>query len=123
MKQATVIPLALDETVIEGNHADLIDSNFIDYIVLKPSLFGSINAIRKFHGYLSENNVELIFSSSLQTKIGNMAEIHLASSLGLCVEHGLNNHKFFKGCDYLYGKNDHICNLQSVIGLGVCWDD
>ena len=60
----------------------------------------------------------------MQTKIGNMSEINLASSLALDHPHGLNNYAFFDSkYDVPYNKNDSSIDLEGLIGLGVCWDD
>ena len=67
----------------------------------------------------------MILSSCLQTPIGNMSSIHVASALQLKNNHGLNNHVFF---DYpinktLYFKDNESISLEGVKGLGIAADD
>ena len=124
LKDSIKFPLALDETMVVGEYKKLINLNLIDYVVLKPSIFGSIKEINHLNEYLCQNKVQLILSSSLQTKIGNMAEINLASALRLESKQGLNNYMFFKNeHNPLYGTNDCTIDLGEIKGLGVCWDD
>ena len=124
LKNSIQFPIALDESIIDGSYKHLIDLNLIDYAILKPALFGGIKKINQLNLYLKKYKVRLIISSSLQEKIGNFAEINLASSLELSSQHGLNNYAFFDNkYDVPYNKNDLSINLDRLVGLGVCWND
>tara|TARA_Y100000590_G_scaffold468222_1_gene650057 strand:+ start:4276 stop:5295 length:1020 start_codon:yes stop_codon:yes gene_type:complete len=124
LKRAINFPIALDESIIDKNYKKLIDSNLIDYAILKPALFGGIKEINKLYKYLISKKIQLIFSSSLQTQIGNISEIQIASALELDSQHGLNNYAFFDNkFKALYDANSQHVNLEKVIGLGACWDD
>jgi len=123
IKKHTQFALALDESIINGNYDRMITSSNIDYAILKAPLFGSIKNIMLFKSYLEKYNVSLILSSCLQSPIGNMSQIHIASALELDGDHGLNNHVFF---DYLGGVPYEIdslsVNLNHLVGLGVKYD-
>ena len=124
LKNSTNIPLALDESIINGSYKDIIRSGLISYAVLKPSLFGSIKSIMRLYSYLNSYEVKLILSSSLQTKVGNMAEIWLASALELESQHGLNNYTFFdENYQAIYNENSIDLNLKNIIGLGASFND
>ena len=124
LKNSIQVPIALDESIIDGSYKKIIDLNLIDYAILKPTLFGGIKKINQLNIYLKNHRVQMIISSSLQTKIGNMAEINLASSLELNSNHGLNNYAFFNNkYDAVYDKKDCSINLEGMVGLGVCWSD
>ena len=92
----------------------------IDYAVLKAPLFGSIKSIFNFKKYLTGNNVKLIFSSSLQTPIGNMSNIHIAAALELKEKHGLNFFNFFNYKNKLpYNNDSGSVSLHNLVGVGV----
>ena len=78
----------------------------ISYVVLKASLFGGIKKIKKFSQYLTIHNVNLVLSSALDSPIGNMSNIHVASFLKLNNKHGLNNYMFY---DYAQSSSSR-CN-------------
>ena len=121
LKESIDIPIALDESIHKPIFSELIELGLIDYVVLKASLFGSIDKIQKLIKHLYVLNIKIIISSGLHTIIGNMANIHIAAMLNTNDEHGLNNHSFF---NYdinktLYKPYDKIIDLKSIIGLGI----
>ena len=60
----------------------------------------------------------------MQTKIGNMANIHIASALENNNPCGLNNHEFFNYKYKMpYTLNDNNCTIKKISGLGVEWND
>ena len=68
--------------------------------------------------------VQMIISSSLQTKVGNMSEINLAAAFELNNQHGLNNYAFFDtNYEAYYGINTLVVDLKEIVGLGVCYND
>ena len=74
--------------------------------------------------YLEKHSIKLIISSSLQTKIGNMANINIASALNNGSSHGLNNHAFFNYSYRMpYKREDLAYDLSKIVGLGASWDD
>ena len=93
--------------------------------MLKPSIYGSVSQIFNLKSYLKKNNIKIIISSSLENYIGNLASIHIASALELDFCHGINNFNFYKynikKMPYL--KEDTSINIESLIGVGSCWDD
>jgi len=124
LKCSIKFPIALDESIIDGRYKSLISLDLIDYAILKPSLFGSIKKVGELSSYLNNYNVKLIISSSLQTEIGNMAEINLASALELNYQHGLNNYAFFNNkYEAIYNERASSVDLQKIIGLGASWSD
>ena len=122
-KDQISIPIAIDETLIRNDYHDLIKNNLIEYVVLKPSLFGGFDKIFKLHKLIKKHNVKLILSSSLENIIGNLSCIHLAAGMNEIGPHGINNQIFynykFKPLNY----NNEAIELKNIIGLGACWDD
>lgn len=121
LSKSTSISIALDESIHNPKIMNSIDLNLIDYVVLKASLFGSIEENQKLIKYLQNLNIKIIISSGLHTLVGNMANIHIAAMLNSDDYHGLNNYVFF---DYdkskpVYKKIDQSVDLRTVIGLGL----
>ena len=122
IKNETDIPIAIDESIFKNNYKEFSENQLVDYAIIKPSLYGGVKSIIKLVDYFKKYNIEVVFSSSLNTKIGNIANIHLASALELPNHHGLNNYTFFNlGQTQLpYGPNDSAMKINKLIGLGVC---
>ena len=131
LKKNIKTPLAIDESIIYNSKKKLYwhfeglaNSGIIQYAVIKSSLLGDVKKVMRLIDFFVERNIKVIISSSLQSKIGNMANIHIASILSHNQCHGLNNYHFF---DYQYAmpyeENDSIVNIDHVKGLGVIWDD
>ena len=124
LKKHVPIPFAIDESIIKGKYKDLVSNKLVDYAILKAPIYGSVKKIIQLNNFLINNHVQIIASSALQTKIGNMANIHIASALENNIPCGLNNHKFFNYKYKMpYALNDNNCNIKNIFGLGVEWND
>lgn len=125
IKNKCAIPIAIDESIFQNNFKQFVENKLVDYAIIKPSLYGGVKSIFKLCDYFKEYNVQIILSSALHTKIGNLANIHLASALELSGNHGLNNHVFFNFDKNTipYGPDDCKINIKNMNGLGVCLDD
>ena len=109
---------ALDESIYQTkNYKSWIDKDLISVLIIRPSILGSYEKFFKLKK-LYNKNLSILISSSLENSIGNMAIIHLASTLENQSKHGVNIFSFYDKfiIPPLY-KNDRI-NLQSTIGLG-----
>lgn len=109
---------ALDESIYQTkNYKSWIDKDLISVLIIRPSILGSYEKFFKLKK-LYNKNLSILISSSLENSIGNMAIIHLASTLENRSKHGVNIFSFYDKfiIPPLY-KNDRI-NLQSTIGLG-----
>ena len=125
IKCLSSIPIAIDESIFSSEYKKLIKSSLIDYVILKASLYGNIKNIFLLSEYLNKHKVKIILSSALQTRIGNLSNIHIAAALNLKGHHGLNNFSFFNydSSRIPYSANDNSIILNNLRGLGVCWDD
>jgi len=131
LKKKIRSPLAIDETIITKNNKKLfwyfeglVNSGIVQYAVIKASLLGSVANVMNLIDFFRDRNVEVIISSSLQTKIGNMANINIASVLNNDKCHGLNNHHYFNyPYSLIYNKHDILVDLSDVVGLGATWND
>tara|TARA_B100000029_G_scaffold306683_1_gene299487 strand:+ start:205 stop:1227 length:1023 start_codon:yes stop_codon:yes gene_type:complete len=122
-KNEISIPIAIDETLIKTQSQDLIKKKIIEYVVLKPSLFGSFRDIFKLYELTKAKGVKLILSSSLERIVGNLSCIHLAAAMNIEGPHGLNNKMFydFETINFYYDSYQVI--IKDLQGLGVCWND
>jgi len=124
LKDKTNVKLAIDESIYSNNFQNLIQSGYIDYAILKPSIYGGVDKILDLNQNLILNNVELVLSSSLENYIGNMAIINLASALKLRAAQGINNFIFYNyNSNLLFNENSQEVNIDNIVGLGVRWDD
>ena len=125
IKDQCDIPIAIDETIFQENYKELIESKLLDYVILKPSIYGGLKSIFEFYDYVKEYNLKIVLSSALNSVIGNLADIHLASALQLPYDHGLNNYALIKAYQGLapYNENDSMIMINDLLGLGVCIND
>ena len=124
-KNKTKIPIAIDESIYKDDYKSYIESCLVDYIIVKPSIFGSIKKILDFQKYAIKNNLNMVISSSLENYIGNLATVHIASALSVVnVKHGINNLFYYNYSDKVfYNKEDKVINIKNIVGLGACYSD
>lgn len=109
---------AVDESLYQKtNYDDWIQRGLIDAVVVRPSVLGGFGKFLKMIKLYNEK-VQFLISSSLENSVGNMAVIHLASTIEKQEKHGINIYNFFNEFIQppLYTKN-HI-DLQNLTGLG-----
>ena len=109
---------AIDESLYQKtDYKDWIKKGLIDTVVIRPSILGGFNRFFKIIK-LHREKVQFLISSSLENSVGNMAIIHLASTLETKDKHGINIYDFFN--EFIRSpiyKNNHI-ELQDLKGLG-----
>ena len=102
LKMKTGISIAIDETLYQDDYKSYIESPLVDYVILKPSIFGCVEKILDFHQYTFKHNLKIVLSSSLENYIGNLATIHIASALKIeDTRHGINNLIYYNYSDKL----------------------
>ena len=90
------IKIAIDESLYDGSdYKTWLKTDLINSIIIKPNSFGGYKKMFDLCRIGQNNNVKIIFSSSLESSIGNMASIHLAATLEDNQEHGLDIHNFY----------------------------
>ncbi len=109
---------AIDESLYQKtNYEDWIKKGLINTMVLRPSILGGFVEFFKIV-QLHSKNLQLLIASSLENSIGNMAIIHLASTIEQNNKHGVNIYDFFN--EFIKKPvytNRHI-ELKDLIGLG-----
>ena len=125
IKDKCNISLAVDESIYDSDWQSYIKSNLINYIVLKPSIFGSLNEILNFKKYITKYCLKIVISSSLENYIGNLSTIHIAAALQTKgTYHGVNNLLYYNYSDKVfYSKKSNKINIENIIGLGACFND
>ena len=109
---------AIDESLYQKtDYEQWIKKGLINTMVIRPSLLGGFVEFFKIV-QLHNKNLQLLISSSLENSIGNMAIIHLASTIEQNNKHGVNVYDFFNEFikQPIY-TNKHI-ELKNLIGLG-----
>lgn len=93
LRQGTIVPIALDESVTDESTALLImESGAADVLVVKPSRVGGIRAAVRIGDAAIERGLGAVVSNLLETGIGLTAGIAAAGRLGQAgpnVAHGL----------------------------------
>ena len=125
IKNACDVSIAIDESLFHQQYKEYVEEGLIDYVVIKPSLIGGVKSILKIVNFFKKNNIDVVFSSALETEVGNLASIHLASALELDNHHGLNNYSFYNLDQNVmpYSKTDTSISLKRINGLGICAND
>ena len=116
------IKIAIDESLYNGDDYKLwIKNNLIDYVILKPSIYGSYKQNLKLLSLCNKYHTQCIISSALEGPIGNMATIHFAAILNSNNTHGINIHNFYNQFLFkpIYNAYENNININNVIGLGI----
>ncbi len=79
--EATGIPVALDESLMEGAVHSFKDKAWVQAVVLKPTLLGVIR-VQGLLQEAKESGIRVVFSSSFETGVGLRALIAMASAWG-----------------------------------------
>ena len=113
--------IALDESISNPKFDKWIKDKLIRYVILKPSIYGGFKKNLELIEKCNSNNIKIIFSSSLETTIGNMSTIHLAATINNPEFHGINIHNFYTKFNIqpIYSKNQKEICIKNIIGLGV----
>ena len=121
IKSEMGVKIAIDESLYDGSdYKKWIKKGLIDTIIIKPSILGGYEKNFNLCEFAKKYNIQVIFSSALESSIGNAATIHLAAITQNNKEHGLNIYNFYDTFKQqpLYQKYDTIVNLKSIVGLG-----
>jgi len=96
LKNNCSVPLAADESVRSIKDAkQIIDSNSISYIILKPMMIGGLLPTLEIINYAEENNVTPVVTTSFESAIGKINAVIAAASAKSDVGHGLGVNNLF----------------------------
>ena len=74
---------------------NIVEKKIVDTIIIKPTLIGGFNDIKKINEYCKKNNVRIILTSSFETEIAQNYIIHLISALEIKEYCGVANIELF----------------------------
>ena len=113
---------AIDESIYQNrNYEEWIKNNLISTMIIRPSILGSF---RSFFSIIDlyQSHLQILVSSSLENSVGNMAIIHLASTLSRKSKHGLNIYSFYNQFFIPPSYKNHKIKLEHLVGLGFQYD-
>ena len=121
LKTETSFAVAIDESIYNSDaYKGWIKAGLINYIVIKPSIFGGYADFFNLTAYAEKYNVEIIVSSALETHVGHMATVHLAACIKNSESHGLDYYAFYNNyLKHVYSENESRICLDNITGLGV----
>jgi O-succinylbenzoate synthase len=89
--EATGLPVALDESLVEANPGGFVPPEGIRALVLKPMLLGGFGVAMEFASKAIGLGLKAVISSTFESSIGVTALVHLAASLNIAeTAHGLD---------------------------------
>lgn len=117
------VSVAADEGANSASmRTQLIDLAAVDVMVLKPSVLGSVVALREEVSRISEAGIRVVFSSAIESAIGRTAVAHMVAAVGTNETAGLNTGKWIEDDLAVWV----VRNAQIVLegpGLGVLMTD
>lgn len=110
----TRIKIALDESITNIAQAkQIIDNSKIEFIIIKPMIYGSIFDIIDLINYAESKNKFIIISSAFESNIGKSALVLLASLTSHTYAHGLDVADIFSNnFDDFYKVNNGRINFN-----------
>ena len=97
LKHKTSIPLAADESIRNLESAKrLIDSNAIDFLILKPMMLGGLIPTLEIIELAEKNNIIPIVTSSFESSVGRANAVIAASACKTETAHGLAVSHYFE---------------------------
>lgn len=109
------VKIALDESVKNINDAkNIIDESRINFIVVKPMIYGGIFDSIELINYAETKNKCVIISSAFESSIGKSALVFIASCTSHSHAHGLDTSDFFEQniCYDYYGIKNGKINFE-----------
>jgi o-succinylbenzoate synthase len=93
----TGLNYAFDETLVQPVFTKIRNFTGLSTLILKPSVIGSLQQIKKRTDWAKEKNLKIVFSSTFESGIGLWAIAHLASAFGeKNVDNGLDTFHWFE---------------------------
>ena len=112
------IPIAVDESITDLASAyKIIENNAADIFIIKPMISGGYFNSKKIIELGNDNNIRSIITTSLETEIGFLANLHIASALNITEYCGFSTWNLFieNPPKYVY---DNYVILPKKPGLG-----
>ena len=94
--QETMIPVALDETLLDRKWEDIKSIEGVDVLVVKPTVLGGIEKTLQLVKTANSYGIEVVISSAFETGLGLAVLIAMAGSLKGGPAAGLDTIKWFR---------------------------
>ena len=118
LKNYSKIPIAVDESITCLDSAyRMIENNCADIFIIKPMISGGYLNTKKIVDVAEKNNIKSIITTTLESEIGFLANVHIAAALNIKEYCGFSTwNLFFKNPpSYIVNNNVVISNKP---GLG-----
>jgi o-succinylbenzoate synthase len=93
----TGLSYAFDETLAQPVFTKITNFTGLKTLILKPSVIGSLQQIKKWADWAKQKNIKIVFSSAFESGVGLWAIAHLASAFGeKNVDNGLDTFHWFE---------------------------
>ncbi|MAQ44206.1 MAG: o-succinylbenzoate synthase [Candidatus Marinimicrobia bacterium] len=117
----TDIPIAVDESVNDiDSISKFLDKQCADVFILKPMTIGGISKIKNMIKLIEENSKRFNISSLLESNVGRLCYLQIASAFNSIEECGIATNLFFKEdiCQFPSISNG-IINMNDLNGIGI----
>ena len=96
LRLATSIPIALDESVTDYESVvNIIELGAADVIVIKPTITGSFEEIKKVVNLASKEGLRVVITSSFETLVAQKYILNIISALEISEYCGVFNVQLF----------------------------
>ena len=120
LRYHTNIPIAVDESLTSLSSAEkIIEEQAADVFIIKPMVSGGFSESRKIIQLSKEEKIRSVITSSLETSIGRMACLHLASANEIKEACGLSTGTLLNENTITPTIKNGMIQLPDIPGLGV----
>jgi len=116
----TGLPIALDESLTEISPENFIHKHWINTLIIKPALIGSVKKTLEFINLAKTNGIKTVISDTFHTGIGLSFLIRLASIIAEPTPMGFDTYSWLDD-DILLERlpiEDGSFDLKTVMDLG-----
>ena len=117
----TDIPIAIDEMIIDINSVNkILDHQCADVFILKPMTIGGISKLKDMADLIRSSSKRFNISSLLESNIGRLSYLHIASAFNVREECGVSTEDFFELdiCNFPSSEKG-VININNSHGIGV----
>ncbi len=120
LRYHTNIPIALDESLTDlGSAENIIAEQSADVFIVKPMVSGGFSESKKIIQLAKEEDIRIVITSSLETKIGRLACLHLAAANEITEACGLATGEFLKEDTVTPTIENGILQIPDFPGIGL----
>ena len=117
----TDIPIAVDESINDIDSINkILDNECADIFILKPMIIGGILKLKDITKLIKSSSKRFSISSLLESNIGRLSYLHIASALNINEECGIGTQDFFQDdiCVFPDPLNG-VIDIQNLDGIGI----